>query len=124
MARYEEIALYTTSNYKYGDRELYHFSLVKGEHAKSLFKAHQRSINHYGIRDLNDCYTKPSQAKIQAYDYCENMALNYQSNDYTITGYNSNQFSFSFTFKHYGKLYLAYITKDYNYLVLLSEFLG
>ena len=90
--------------------------ILKGNTAKavSLYESFLRgSCSH-----INHAYERPSQAKLNAFEYCIGLELKCRSNDGVITGHNTSTFSYAFTCESVeGATYLVYITKDNNYVV-------
>lgn len=86
-------------------------------------KKGQNLIDNYerGLRQkktsLSQCYGHCSQFKQRAFNYCEKMCLDLNGYNLVITSYNCTAFCVAFMVPSWNALF--YITKDYNYCILL-----
>lgn len=70
-----------------------------------------------------EAYQRPSHAKVVAKMYCDELATKYNATERKIVAANSMIFTYCFTFykknKRTGEIkhYIAYITKNHNYLL-------
>lgn len=67
------------------------------------------------LYQLSDCYARPSDAKIRAYEYCMYLCRKYNGDNPKICSYNTFGFTFAFTFTMEGKKYLRYETPQNSY---------
>lgn len=79
-------------------------------------------INSYDnayVRDLGGCYDTWSSAKQHAFNYCLELMSKLGGFDGRIMSWNTFSFTYGFQFvdKETGELKLAYITKDYDYVI-------
>lgn len=72
-------------------------------------------------RDLNEVYSRYSQAKQAAYDYCMNLVREYYGYSPRIIGANTCTFSFGFIGVIDGKEAFFYITRDYDRYIFIDE---
>ena len=70
-------------------------------------------------RCLDDCYERPSKAKLNAIIACKKYAIKYCGYDFRICTYNSQIFTCAFRFKENEIEYLCYMTPSYNYKIRL-----
>lgn len=75
---------------------------------------------------LEDCYTRYSAAKQNAYNYCMDLFMNKYNGyahltKFAILGYNTMQFSFAFIGEIDGKEAFFYITRDYDRYIFVDE---
>ena len=77
--------------------------------------------NYGGYHSLCECYDKPSWNKIEAWEYCKRLCNVCNGKGLKILGYNTCTFSVGFTFIYEDKKYFAYITKDYNRVMEITE---
>lgn len=59
---------------------------------------------------LYDAYGRFSQAKANAWEYCENLMREKDGRGLKVVGHNCNVFSAGFIFEENGKEYFMYIT--------------
>lgn len=60
--------------------------------------------------ELSDVYTRWSNAKERAWDYCESLRQDLNGYDARIPSANTFQFTYAFKYVEEGKLYLCYVT--------------
>ena len=73
-------------------------------------------------RDLYDCYTQYSRAKINAYESCIRLMDSYDGYDFRIISYNSHMFTAGFRFKDSGlREWFMYMTKTRREKFLIEE---
>ena len=86
-------------------------------------KGFVNSFNFYRHKnesyDILTFYKKPSNNKINAWNYCKELASKNNGNDLHICGGNSSVFSAGFTMMENDKKYLVYITRDNEYKIEL-----
>ena len=87
---------------------------------RSMREAYKR-FREGGVKELAECYKKPSYYKATAYFDCVETAKRYSSVYYGIATYNSQKFTFCFIGKRFGKLIFARITKDKAEYIYLEE---
>ena len=78
-----------------------------------FLKAYRNSYNY----NIYDCYAKPSENKVIAYEETRNYMESIGGNGYRILSYNT----FSFTCGFIVKNYLYVITKDNLYTIKLYD---
>lgn len=95
---------------------------VKNRTYKIVFK--EEHIPYYPlnyIRDIKNVYTKCSQKKIDAWNFCNEFVSAFQRianiDDCGITFYTTYQFTYCITFEWNFKTYMIQITKDHIYLI-------
>lgn len=88
------------------------FTEVKGAKAERLRVSFRHMQSAYSIYAL---YERPSQAKINAWDYCENVCTRLEGYNNSACG-NTCTFSYAFMCLVNGINKLVYITKDNNYI--------
>ena len=71
-------------------------------------------------RTLSDCYSTPSNAKVNALEYCYKLMDTYNGYDLRIIGHNSQTFSVGFIGTIAGQKAFFYITKDYDRFILIN----
>lgn len=105
-------------------KSLKRFTIVKPNTKRAnTIRWYFNNVNKGGIYDA---YSKPSYAKVRAYNNCMAMVREYKGFAEKITGYNSCTFTFQFTFYHKDRKtkdvtqYIAHITKDHNYLLAIK----
>lgn len=77
--------------------------------------------NYEGV-DLWDVYGNFSYRKKNAWDYCLARESELKGYGLVITSHNTFQFTCAFEFVHTdNKRYIAYFTRDYNYVVCLED---
>lgn len=62
--------------------------------------------------NLSDCYQSFSQAKAQAWKYCENLMEEKNGKAVKVISHNLNEFTAGFLFEEDGKQMFMYITKS------------
>lgn len=87
---------------------------------KSMREAYNR-FRERGVKNIADCYQKPSYRKMDAYFDCLETAKRYSSGYYGITAYNIQKFTFCFIGKKFGKCIFARITRDKAEYIYLDE---
>ena len=74
------------------------------------------------LKNLYQCYDRPSQAKVGIYNEWVDYARKVDASKWGIATYNANVFTFDFCFKYESKKYYAHITPCHNYIVeVLNE---
>lgn len=70
---------------------------------QQMVESYHNALDYYGMREVEDCYKKPSVAKTRAEYFIKNEieAINNVSNlgvgSYTVVGHNCNMFSCAYT---------------------------
>jgi hypothetical protein len=85
--------------------------------AEAAFRASQTEWAKKNVyRSLNDVYSRPSSAKLRAYEYCIRLFHELDGYDFRILSHNSMTFSVGFRYygKNTGAACFAYITRDYD----------
>ena len=74
------------------------------------------------LKELSECYAKPSTIKWLIYNEWLRLAYNnLNATEFGVASYNSMIFTLYFEFKKDGKEYKAYITPSHNYISEVSE---
>lgn len=80
-----------------------------------------RSYNHYKNKNhansLYDIYKSFSREKEKAFDRCKMLKSSLLGFNACLCGHNCDTFVYAFLFKHGCVTYLAYITKDNDYMI-------
>lgn len=87
-------------------------------------KAIKTAYNEYLKSDryfLTDCYDRMSEAKRNAWRYCEKLFIDYGSGIIKILGFNTFQFSVGFVGWMGDRKAFFYITRDYDRYIYLDE---
>ena len=101
----------------------YHFNLVKDNATKTKIKREVLTkLAKSPFDNLNSCYSSCSYQKENAYDKELSKALDLGADVWGIISYNSNIFTFGYTFDFENKKYVALITPSYDYLVELQNY--
>lgn len=88
---------------------------------EGLLHGYKWAMSYYGQRGLWDCYSKPSFAKVQAYNRCLCDRMDLRGYEATVVGYNCTMFSYAFKYDLTDELtgevctHLRYYTKDNTY---------
>lgn len=90
--------------------------------AEQLLNNYYYAIKHYGCRTLDDCYEKPSERKRTIFQSLEHERFNdfYDSNSRTIVSFNSQFFTYAFTYRNDGFDYVHYVTYANEYDIPLN----
>lgn len=72
-------------------------------------------------RFLHEVYSRWSQAKESAYNYCTNLMVEYQGHTPRIIGANTCTFSLGFIGEIDGRKAFFYITRDYDRYIFIDE---
>ena len=85
----------------------------------SLLDSYMYAVNTHGYRMINDCYGKPSAAKVGAENKIWFEMKSRKGYGYTVTGYNCTAFSCAYLFPHPedGNLILCYETPYHTYYI-------
>jgi hypothetical protein len=102
-------------NLKGYDCVVVHAYTRKGQNFLNNYN-YQRNSRNRKTR-LSQCYGRYSVWKDQAWCYCEKMCKELEGTNLVITSYNGWAFSVAFTIPKWNVI--MYITKDYNYCILL-----
>lgn len=78
-----------------------------------FIKEYRNSYNY----SIYDCYSKPSENKVLAYEETRNYMESIGGKGYRILSYNTYSFTCGFMFKNY----LCIITKDNYYKIKLDD---
>ena len=93
---------------------------------RMIFKAYKRYqtlYNKCNLKTITQYYKYPSDAKIQAWEYCVDLKEKLYGRNLTVISGNSHIFTAGFTFDRLAqnKEYFAYITKSYDYMCSLDD---
>lgn len=64
--------------------------------------------------DIFEAYSKPSTAKVRAWEYCKQLCKEVNGHDIIISARGCQTFSVCFKFEDNGRPCYAYITRDYD----------
>ena len=68
------------------------------------------------LKDIYQCYDRPSQAKISIFKEWVEYAREVGASNWGIASYNANIFTFDFMFSYNDVVYYAHITPSHNYI--------
>ena len=78
------------------------------------------------MRGLNDCYAKPSPAKICAYKDCQFDMMDHNGGNGSVISYNTFMFTYGYTYHTYenGNVtkHFVYITPSHRYDTVIETF--
>lgn len=83
----------------------------------------ESQYNRYLFSDkheLSECYGSWSVYKQRAYDRCVNLAFDCECNSFGNVSYNSQMFTFGFTFVCNDHIWYAHITRYQDYVMRLD----
>ena len=86
---------------------------MKTSRVKEYYQYYMRAVNYYGHRHINDCYKKPSCAKMSAEKTIANEIYCRDGYGYSVITYNTNMFTCGYLFNRDGELWFAVHTPSH-----------
>lgn len=85
--------------------------------AVQMLRSYEYYLSRNNGNSLYEIYSNFSENKYCALEYCKALMAKKQGWNPCFCGHNSMTFTYAFLFIENDKLYLAYITKDNDYMI-------
>lgn len=86
---------------------------MKTSQVKAYYERYMYAVRKYGYRGLNDCYKKPSCAKMRAERAIADEMYSRDGYGYSVITYSINMFTCGYLFNRDGKQWFAVHTPKY-----------